>query len=44
VCETSDAELRQARELLGPVAELASFKVLLEGKPAVRCLGRCGGL
>jgi hypothetical protein len=32
VCETSEAELRQARELLGPVAELVSFKVLVEGK------------
>jgi hypothetical protein len=32
VCETSEAELRQAWKLLGPVAEQASFEVLVQGR------------
>ena len=32
VCETAEAELRQARKELGPNAGRASFKVLVEGK------------
>jgi hypothetical protein len=32
VCETTDSELRQARELLGPVGERASFKLLVQDK------------
>ena len=32
VCETAEAELRQARKELGPNADRASFKVLVEGK------------
>src|SRR6478609_2878343 len=32
VCEASAAELRQARELLGPVGNRALFKLLVQGK------------
>jgi hypothetical protein len=32
VRETAEAELRRAREELGPIAERASFKVLVQGK------------
>jgi hypothetical protein len=32
VCETADAELRQARQLLGPVGKRASFKLLVQDK------------
>jgi hypothetical protein len=32
VCEAADAELREARELLGPPADRASFKLLVQDK------------
>jgi hypothetical protein len=32
VCEAADAELREAGELLGPVGERASFKLLVQDK------------
>jgi hypothetical protein len=32
VCESAEAELRQSRKLLGPVAEHASFKVLVRDR------------
>jgi hypothetical protein len=32
VCEAADAELREARELLGPVGERAAFKLLVQDK------------
>jgi hypothetical protein len=32
VCEAADAELREARELLGPVGQRASFKLLVQSE------------